>query len=177
MILTIHLDDVLRDTLSVSSHDLVTRPTGAAVRSRIQLAIAAAAAPTTRLDFGEVGLIDFSCADEVVAKLLLDIAGDQYVVLSNLDESQAEAIEYVLDRQDLTVAAIPRNGAPCVLGRTTPELVAVFRAVLATGSGNTIRLAAHLDWSVDRTADALQSLALRRLVVAAAGTFSPLPFQ
>jgi hypothetical protein len=177
MILTIRLDDVLRDTLTVSSRDLVTRPTGAAVRSRIQLAIASATAPTTRLDFGAVGLIDFSCADEVVAKLLLDIEGDHYLVLSNLDETQAEAIDHVLERQGLAVAAIPRAGQPYVLGHATPDLIAVFSAILVTGSGDAERLSDHLAWSLERTADALQGLALRRLVVAAAGTFSPLPFQ
>jgi hypothetical protein len=45
-----------------------------------------------------------------------------------------------------------------------------------TGSGDAGRLAEHLSWSLERTADALQALALRRLVVAASGTFSPLPF-
>jgi hypothetical protein len=55
MILTIRLEVALRETLAFASRDLVTRPTGAAVRCHIQRAISAAVAPTTRLDFAEVG--------------------------------------------------------------------------------------------------------------------------
>lgn len=177
MILTIRLDDVLRTAAPAPSRLLVTRPTGAAVRGAIQLAIAASEAPTTRLDFGAVELIDFSCADEVVAKLLLAVEAGRYVVLWNVDESQAEAIDHVLDRQGLAVVAAPRGGSPRVLGRTTPDLVTAFEAVLVAGPGDATRLAAHLAWSVERAADALQALALRRLVLAAGGTFSPLPLQ
>lgn len=177
MILTIRLEDALREAVTFASRDLVTRPTGAAVRLHIQRVISGAPAPTTRLDFAAVGLVDFSCADEVVAKLLLAVAPGQYLVLSNLDETQAEAIDYVLERQDLAVAALPRQGAPCLLGRVPPDLVTVFEAINVTGSGDSVRLAAHLAWSVERTADALQALALRRLVVAASGTFTPLPLQ
>lgn len=177
MILTIRLEVALRESLTFSSRDLVTRPTGAAVRDHIQRAISAAVAPTTRLDFAEVGLMDFSCADEVVAKLLQAVEPGGYVVLSNLDETQAEAIDYVLERQDLAVAALPRHGAPCLLGRVSPDLIDAFAAIHTTGSGDATRLADHLSWSVERAADALQTLALRRLVVAASGTFSPLPLQ
>jgi hypothetical protein len=177
MILTIRLDDIMRVTPAAASRHLVTRPTGAAVRDAIQVAIAASPAPTTRLDFGEVEVIDFSCADEIVAKLLLATENGRYVVVCNVDDHQAEAIDHVLDRQDLTIVALPRAGPPCVLGRTTPDLRAAFAAVLAAGPGDTTRLASHLAWSLERTADALQTLALRRLVVAASGTFTPLPLQ
>lgn len=177
MILTIHLDDALRAAVAFAARDLVTRPTGAAVRLHIQRTISAAVAPTTRLDFADVGLVDFSCADEVVAKLLQAADPERFLVLSNLDETQAEAIDYVLERQDLAVAGLSREGAPVVLGRVGPDLVTVFQAVHLTGGGDAVRLATHLTWSVERTADALQALALRRLVVAASGTFSPLPLQ
>src|SRR5512139_2070703 len=146
MILTIRLDDILRITGPAPSRHLVTRPTGAAIRGAIQSAIAASPAPTTRLDFAAVELIDFSCADEIVAKLLLATESGRYVVVCNVDESQAEAIDHVLDRQDLAVVALPRDGTPCVLGRTTPDLRAAFAAVLAAGPGDSTRLAAHLAW-------------------------------
>jgi hypothetical protein len=177
VILTIRMDDLLRETVTAPSRHLVTRPTGAAVRGRIQHAIAAHPAPTTRLDFADVDLIDFSCADEIVAKLLLATDAGAYVVLCNLEESQAEAIDHVLARQGLAVVAIRRDGTRLMLGDTTPDLRAAFEVVLAQGPGDASRLAVHLTWSVERAADALQSLALRRLIVAAAGTFAPLPLQ
>lgn len=177
MILKIRVDDLLRTTLATPSRDLVTRTTGAAIRSRIERAIAAAPCPTTMLDFQDVGVLDFSCADEVVAKLLLVIADGHYIVLHGVDETQAEAIDHVLAHQDLAIAVVPRAGGRQVLGRSTPDLHAAFEAVHACGSGNSARLADWLGWSVERTADALQTLALRRLILAAGGTFCPLPLQ
>jgi hypothetical protein len=177
MILKIRVDDLLRTTLATPSRDLVTRTTGAAIRLRIERAIADAPCPTTLLDFQEVGVLDFSCADEVVAKLLLLIEDEHYVVLHGVDETQAEAIDHVLSHQDLAIAIVPRAGGRQVLGRSTPDLLAAFEAVHAFGSGSPDRLADRLGWSVERTADALQTLALRRLILAANGTFSPLPLQ
>jgi hypothetical protein len=179
VILTIRLGDVLQETLTVTSRDLLTRTTGAAVRSSIERTLAATPSPTALLDFEAVGLIDFSCADEVVAKLLRATECDQYLVLLGLDDTQAEAIDHVLARQDLAVAALPRSGGGgCrVLGRTTPDLIRVFEAVHAFGEGDALRLASRLGWTLERTADALQTLALHRLVLAAAGTYAPLPLQ
>ena len=176
MVLTIRLNDVLRDAIRRPARDLVTRPTGAAIRSRIRQAMDATPHPTARLDFGDVGLLDFSCAEEVVAKLLRDTGGDRYLVLWDLDDSQADAVDAVLERQDLTVVAVLRGGSPMLLGAVSHELKVAFGAVLE-GGGDAVRLAARLAWTPERAADALQALALRRLVLAAHGTFSPLPLQ
>ena len=177
MIQTIRLNDVLRETAARPLRDLVTRPTGAAIRVRILQAMETTHHPTTRLDFSEVGFLDFSCADEIVAKLLRDCAADHYLILWHLDDAQAEAIDHVLERQGLAVVAVPRGGGPLVLGAATAELRLAFRAVLEGGPGDADRLADRLAWSLERTANALQALALHRLVVAAHGTFSPLPLQ
>jgi hypothetical protein len=174
---TIRINEVLRETTHRSLRDLVTRPTGAAIRNRIQEAMLATPHPTTRLDFSEVGFLDFSCADEIVAKLLRDSSDDRYLVLWHLDDAQAEAIDHVLERQNLAVVAVPRGGSPMVLGAASAELRLAFRAVLEGGPGDAPRLASRLAWSLDRAADALLLLALRRLVLAAQGTFSPLPLQ
>lgn len=177
MILTIRVDELLQMTLSRPSRDLVTRPTGAAIRGSIERAIAATTCPTTMLDFEWVGLIDFSCADEVVAKLLRVVHTDVYIVLRGIDETQAEAIDHVLSRQDLAVMAIPRRGGCQMLGSTTPDLDLAFRTVQQSGPGDASRLADRLGWSLERAADALQTLAMRRLIFAGGGTFAPLPIQ
>ena len=72
MMHTIRVSRVLRETVNTPYSDLVTRATGAAVRTSIRATIAARPGGTALLDFSEIGLVDFSCADEVVAKLLLD---------------------------------------------------------------------------------------------------------
>ena len=72
MINHIDLSTVLRRTVCDLYSDLVTRPTGAAVRSGIEQLLSEMRDPTlTVIDFTHVGLLDFSCADEIVAKLLL----------------------------------------------------------------------------------------------------------
>ena len=86
MMHTIRVDRVLRETVNTSYSDLVTRATGRAVRSSIRQTIAGLEGGTALLDFSSVGLVDFSCADEVVAQLLLEKTDDVIVVLGGLRE-------------------------------------------------------------------------------------------
>src|SRR5256885_12244922 len=69
----IDLSSVLRQTVACDLYsNLVTRPTGAAVRDQIERLLDEAHDRTlTVIDFSQVSMIDFSCADEVIAKLLL----------------------------------------------------------------------------------------------------------
>ena len=174
----IDLAPMLRETIRTPSNDLVTRSTGVSIRHKIVATIEASPFPTMHLDFGSIRLLDFSCADEIVAKLLLHDAGERprYVVLVNLSEGHREAIDHVLEAHDLAVAAVPTGQeGPCVLGARSPDLLAAFEAVQRLGAGEAGRLADDLGWTLERAADALQSLALRRLVQAASGTFCCLP--
>ena len=61
-----------------------------------------------------------------------------------------------------------------MLGVTTPDVQTAFQAIQRLGAGDAKRLADALSWTVERAADALQSLALRRLIQAAGGTYRPL---
>ena len=66
--MTNHIDvgSVLRQTLAANLYsNLVTRPTGRAVRSQIEHLIERSQRSLTVIDFTHVGMIDFSCADEV----------------------------------------------------------------------------------------------------------------
>src|SRR2546421_1431644 len=93
-----HIDvhAVLQESVSGVYADLVTRPTGRVVRERIERAMATAQDPVTvtRIDFTGVRCIDYSCADEIVAKLLRDRRA--VVVLSGISDGHREAIEPVL---------------------------------------------------------------------------------
>jgi len=177
VIQTIHLDRILREAVTSPYGDLVTRPTGAAVRGHIQQAMASGAWALTRLDFSAVRLIDFSCADEVVAKLLLgaDPAAERYVILHGLSEDQVEAIDHVLSGHRLAVAALPLAALrPVVLGWATDDDRAAFDLVHRTGGGSADRLAPELDWAPARCRETLTALARRRLVRAAPEGFLPL---
>jgi hypothetical protein len=81
----------------------------------------------------------------------------------------------VLERHGLSVASLGTGDAAArVLGVTTPDVQTAFQAIQRLGAGDAKRLADALSWTVERAADALQSLALRRLIQAAGGTYRPL---
>ena len=139
MIQTIHIGHLLRETVASPYRNLVTRPTGAAIRNRIQEALADSDCLTALLDFSGIELLDLSCADEVVAKLLLADGerGWPFVVLQGLREDQHEAIEHVLTHHRLAVAAVPPGGehaAPRLLGWVTADARAAFACVCARGA-------------------------------------------
>ncbi len=59
-----------------ASNHLVTRPTGRAVREAVEERLRSLGPRTlVTLDFLGVGIVDYSCADEVVAKLITRLQG------------------------------------------------------------------------------------------------------
>jgi hypothetical protein len=143
-----HIDvhAVLRQSVSGVYADLVTRPTGRVVRERIERAMAEVASdlPVARIDFTGVGCIDYSCADEIVAKLLR--GRPAVLVLTGISEGHREAIEPVLaghrlavliERGDGTLDAV---GAPEATAPLLEELVA--RRLAARTPGGTFALTA-----------------------------------
>jgi hypothetical protein len=180
MIHTIRLDRILQGAVATRYRDLVTRPTGAAVRGRVEDAMAETRCLTALLDFSSVGLLDFSCADEVVAKLLMNSqsAGDRYVLLMGLSEDQSEAIDHVLTHHHMMVAVLTCPGeTPVLLGHCTPEARAAFRHIHEAGACSVSGLARDLGWTLTQAAAALQQLAFQRLVRVDQDTYSPLPLQ
>jgi hypothetical protein len=179
MIQTIRIGTLLRETVSSPYRNLVTRPTGAAIRNRIQAAIADSNCRTALLDFSDIELLDLSCADEVVAKLLLDGGerGTRFVVLSGLREDQHEAIEHVLTTHRLAVAAVPggEHLAPRLLGWVTADARAAFAFLCERGALLAAELAGALDWPAARAEAALEALALHRLVLTDGDRYQPLP--
>lgn len=112
---------LLKEELGNGSKDLVTRPSGQAVRERIERDIEKEPEGTViALDFSHIGVIDYSCADEIVAKLVSRLLsgeyGDRYLVLAGLNENQQENIEVALERKSLPVVAETREGKRIVLG-------------------------------------------------------------
>jgi hypothetical protein len=104
MMMHIDLSSVLRQTLSCELYsNLVTRPTGAAVRAQIEALLADARERSlTVIDFSHVGMIDFSCADEVVAKLLLQSVSTER---GEREEQGGEEIQPITGGDELLAAA------------------------------------------------------------------------
>jgi hypothetical protein len=136
----IALQAVLRTSLAVPYADLVTRPTGRAVRASIEETLDADAA-IALLDFTGFGLIDFSCADEIVAKL----SRDRVLLVGGLTEGHREALEPVLEAAGLAVLCPRADGTLDALGRRSSaeplleELVS--RRVATRTAGGAVALA------------------------------------
>lgn len=165
MIQTIRVERVLRETVVTPYRVLVTRPTGAAVRARIEQVLAGSQSETALLDFVEVELLDFSCADEVVAKLLMtDALQSRFLLLRLHCDDQWDAIDQVLSRQGLAVAAL-RAAAPrpSLLGHTTDDLRDAFNCLCLDGPADAGQLAMTLRWPHPRAAAALAGLVQHRL--------------
>ena len=112
---------LLKEELGNGSKDLVTRPSGQAVRERIEQDIEKEPdGAVIGLNFSKIGVIDYSCADEIIAKLVSRLLsgeyGDKYILLAGLNENQKENIEVALERKDLAIAAEMRDGGRAVLG-------------------------------------------------------------
>jgi hypothetical protein len=154
-----------RSVASLYSH-LVTRPTGRAVRMAIESQLGELSRPALSLvDLSSVSILDYSCADEVVAKLLLrDARADEEVffVLVGVRSHHREPIEAVLERHRLAVVAETGPGRFELLGQRTDGERTVWEAV----EGRRRVPAAHLG-DVAADGDALEGLELlvrRRLL-------------
>ena len=105
----------------------MTRQSGEAIRRRIERDIEKEPEGSViALDFTKIGVIDYSCADEIVAKLvsrlLANEYGDKYLILSGLNENQKENIEVAVERKDLAVMAEMKDGSRSVLGNLNSYL-------------------------------------------------------
>jgi hypothetical protein len=171
MINHIDLSTVLRRTVCDLYSNLVTRPTGAAVRNAIENQLAELGGRTvTVIDFSNVGLLDFSCADEVVAKLLLPYCADlpprdAYFVFRGMSETHLDALEHVLARHRLALVLLGAEGTPTIVGAVTDVERRAWDALLLLGTASraeVVRAAAVADEEVDGV---LSTLARRRLVM------------
>lgn len=114
---------VPRSVASLYSH-LVTRPTGQALRLGIESQIGELGAfCVSVLDFSQVVVLDYSCADEVIAKLIqryqrTDRPTDAYFIARGLAEEHRDPVEEVLARHQLALVA-EIDGAFKLLGHAT----------------------------------------------------------
>ncbi len=123
---------------SLYSH-LVTRPTGRAVRTAIEAQLAQSTTTLLSLiDFSDVAVVDFSCADEVVAKLIgrsleQDRPGNALFVFRGLGAAHREPIEAALLRRSL-LTVVEGSGGRCeLLGDQTPDEDHVWSVLEARG--------------------------------------------
>ena len=168
----IDLNAVLERTLSRLSGDLVTRPTGKAVRGGVveQLADLEREA-VVEIDFTTVRILDISCADEIVGKLLIEHGTAKYFVLHGVSVAHCDSIEQVLERHRLAVVARTRDGRVQVLGPLADRARTAFRVIFDSGSTDREQLASELSWPVDTAQLALDELTSQRPVQLSANRY------
>ena len=121
------IDAVLHTSVATLYSNLVTRPTGRAVRFAIdQQILETRGTCLSILDLSRVSVIDFSCADEVIARLLRkyrqpDRPADAFFVLQGVSACHRETIELVLQRHGLLLVAIEPDG-PALWGQAPARL-------------------------------------------------------
>lgn len=179
----IDLGSVLRGTVCELYSNLVTRPTGVAVRTEIERAIAEAGGRTvTVIDFSQVTLLDFSCADEIVAKLMLRSVEDAartieaaapegYFVFRGICDRHLDAIETVLERHGLAIVAMV-DGVVQLVGEVGPDERVAWDRLRALGAADLESFAQTLAGDLAdgaaataRAAELLDRLAARRLAM------------
>lgn len=174
MMMHIDVSSVLRQTLSCELYsNLVTRPTGAAVRTQIEALLADARARSlTVIDFSHVGMIDFSCADEVVAKLLLRYAAaeredrEAYFLFRGVTDDHWDAIEAVLERHRLALVLESADGGSArIVGIVDDRERVAWNKVYELGRTAPADLASALGAPRDDAARMLETLHRRRLLM------------
>jgi hypothetical protein len=173
----IDISSVLRQTLACDLYsNLVTRSTGAAVRGQIeQLLSESNERALTVIDFTQVSMIDFSCADEVVAKLLMRYAADDppqdaFFLFRGVTEHHSDAIEAVLERHGLALA-LEEGGEVHIMGTLTDDERRAWTATYELGRVDPAQLCAALDISVDAAQERLDALCRLRLVMRVDGQY------
>ena len=164
--------------------NLVTRPTGRAIRSGVESQLAEMEVGPSLclsiLDFSQVRILDYSCADEIVAKLLLRFLGEErpaeaFFVVRGVQEHHVEPIEAVLERHELLLVASDDEGVVHLLGAANPVHRVTWDALLRRGRATAAELVEETGLAEDAIAATFTGFTLQRVVVPHPdGTVSPL---
>lgn len=165
------LSVLVRRSVATLYSNLITRPTGRALRLGIESQIGElGSCCVSVLDFTQVVVLDYSCADEAVAKLILryrhaDRPADAYFIARGLGEQHRHPIEEVLRRYGLTLVAEIADAGFTLLGEASPLERRAWAAVELAGNATTDELADRLAAPRALAQGALDGLAGRRVLL------------
>lgn len=171
--ISIDVSHVLRKSAESLYSHLVTRPTGRAVRLAIEEQVAVSSRTALSLiDLSDVTVMDFSCADEVVAKLLMrfleeDRPVDVLFIFRGVLHSLHGPIQAVLERQELLAVAQGSDGCCSLMGTRTEEEEYAWTVLEGRGRIGAAEVSEVFPGSRHR--EALDGLVLRRVVFAPPG--------
>jgi DNA-binding MarR family transcriptional regulator len=164
------VSDFMNRVLANGSKNLVTRDTGKLIREAIESQIQGEPEGTVVvLDFSKVGIIDFSCAEEVMAKMIARLMsreyGDKYLLLSNLTQNQEENIHAALQGKKLMAMSLKASAKPRYLGVLNPYLMDTLELVLEKKSITARELADLTQVEINTASTKLLNLYKARLVL------------
>ena len=162
--------DIFRRAVEAREIHMVTRDTGRRVRAETARIVGSLEeGGLLTLDFDGVGIIDYSCADEFLAKLLTRLIageyGEKYVCLANLDASQEENIEVALEKKRLSALLANHDSTWKCLGILKPYLRQTLDLVMARETVSARELCTLLSLALNTSSTRLINLHRQRLVV------------
>ncbi len=159
--------------LKNGSKGMTGRSHGAKIRGAIEKVMREEKHPLlVILDFSGVGTIDFSWADEVVAKIISRMWGEEYgekyLVLKSLNTSQVENISVALERKRLAALATGSEGLR-IIGSLNNYLAHTLNQVMKKGHLTLKQLSEEEDIGMNTSGTRLLNLYKKRLVVRVEG--------
>lgn len=163
------LGNIVKEELKNGSASLVTRETGRIILDRIERKIREInKGEILILDFCDIKIIDYSCADEVIAKLIARLKGeeygDKYIVLQNLSPSQKENIQVALERKDLAILTSDTKRNWEIIGNLNNYLLETLQLIMKGGELSTRELSEKLKLELNTASTRLINLHKVRLV-------------
>ena len=163
------LREIMKEFLVNGSRNLVTRETGKRMREALEERLQAESpGEVIILDFKGVGILDYSCADEIVAKLISRLNGneygDRYFLLRGLNPTQKENLEVALERKHLAALFLNEEKKWEVLGVLNNYLMETLSEVMAKGRITARDLADEEDLEINTSSTRLANLHKIQLV-------------
>jgi hypothetical protein len=163
------LREVMKEFLVNGSRNLVTRETGRRMREALEERLQTEPeAEVVILDFKGVGILDYSCADEIVAKLISRLNageyGSRYFLLRGLNATQTENIEVALERKHLAAFFLNEDKRWQVLGVLNNYLKETLDEVMSKGRITARDLADAQDLEINTSSTRLANLYKLQLV-------------
>jgi hypothetical protein len=166
---TLSLKKLTRALLKNGSREMTGRSRGVRIRQAIEKILGEEKGSLRIvLDFSGMGSIDFSWADEVVAKMISRLwsgeYGEKFLVLKSLNPSQAENIGVALERKKLAVLTTGPEGWR-IIGSLNNYLIHTLNRVMKKRQLTLRQLSEEEGIGMNTSGTRLLNLYKKRLVV------------
>jgi hypothetical protein len=165
----VEIRELFQEVAGSGETHIVTRETGRKIRAAAARRLQEMeGGGLLTLDFSGTGIIDYSCADEFVAKLLTRLIageyGERYLRLANLNPSQKENIDVALERKRLPSILVNPDRTWQCLGTIKPYLYETLNIVMSRERVSARDLSALLKIELNTSSTRLINLHRQRLV-------------